>query len=479
MTAAICGPRCCSAQAACCAPRPAHQHVNSSIKYAAQLQQGQAAVWQQRRLAAAPSRSARLCCAAIGFDLPGAESNNKSAEKHAEELTRGAASLLLYSGVLKGKPAQAFLGVLQLLQKGNPLLLAQQYGELYRLLAADEYASWQDYLLDQIIKGSDSPLARAAAAGKPTAHLRAAAAADLDTLQQLAVAEKTLAGWVKDTVYGLTDQWLGAASSLALPQGSQPAPEAVHEALLAAEAPLPALLAPLSEAQRAGLRAELAGKWRWSEGIELLERYHASHGCGLISQHRVLTWTGKLQAQDVLKGVHELGCAERGGLVGSHHPAAAALHQGLAEFLRQDLGRACSPPHIALCGNAADRWLFASWALQYLRREVTEHSPELRDAAGGLRTLVLPAAQLGSLPDLAWSLSQHPRARFVVLANGLGGDGGSGGAVNGDTAAMLSGFDGFSWPPNALLVGGFPGAVPEQLAPVFRHTATIEDRFAA
>lgn len=127
------------------------------------------------------------------------------AEKHAEELTRGAASLLLYSGVLKGKPAQveggpgwprgpaggggasvtarealpllwlgpcpslpihiqpypcpcsfghhgaqAFLGVLQLLQKGNPLLLAQQYGELYRLLAADEYASWQDYLLDQV-----------------------------------------------------------------------------------------------------------------------------------------------------------------------------------------------------------------------------------------------------------------------------------------------------------------------------------------
>lgn len=173
---------------------------------------------------------------------------------------------------------------------------------------------------------------------------------------------------------------------------------------------------------------------------------------------------------------------------------------------------------------------------------MTGHSPELRDAAGGLRTLVLPAAQLGSLPDLAWSLSQHPRARFVVLANGLGGDGGSGGAVNGDTAAMLSGravpgvvagqgavhqlqrasmrgrltcrppaaaartpctlrarrsatllllpgtttvlrpaagFDGFSWPPNALLVGGFPGAVPEQLAPVFRHTATIEDRFAA
>ncbi len=44
---------------------------------------------------------------------------------------------------------QAFLGVLQLLQKGNPLSLVQQYGELYRLLAADGYASWLDYLLDQ------------------------------------------------------------------------------------------------------------------------------------------------------------------------------------------------------------------------------------------------------------------------------------------------------------------------------------------
>lgn len=35
---------------------------------------------------------------------------------------------------------------------------------------------------------------------------------------------------------------------------------------------------------------------------QLLVRYHAAHGCGLVSQHRVLTWAGKLQAQDVLKG---------------------------------------------------------------------------------------------------------------------------------------------------------------------------------
>lgn len=184
---------------------------------------------------------------AIGFDL-GAQTDNQSAEKAAEALTRGAASLLLYSSSLKSKQAQAFLGVLSLLQKGNPLLLIQQHGELCRLLAADGYTSWEDCLLDQvrhysyctaqrappamlsvrlltlltqshfdcpawlcpcctqIIKGSDNALARAAATGKPTAHLLAAAAHDLDVLQQLAVSEHTLALWVKETSYGVTEE---------------------------------------------------------------------------------------------------------------------------------------------------------------------------------------------------------------------------------------------------------------------------------
>lgn len=222
---------------------------------------------------------------------------------------------------------QAFLGVLQLLQKGNPLSLMQQYGELYRLLAADGYASWLDYLLDQasgatqsvcsqlvacsrtvlqlglaapsgceswlcpalrarvtlsvvfgpqptprsyrqVIKATDNPLARAAAAGKPTQHLHAAAAHDLDQLQQLAVTEKTLASWVKDTAFGLSGEWLDAATSLA-PAAPEQQPESVHKQLLAVAEPPPTLAAPLSTAQRAGLRAELASKWRWSEGVEV------------------------------------------------------------------------------------------------------------------------------------------------------------------------------------------------------------------
>lgn len=35
---------------------------------------------------------------------------------------------------------------------------------------------------------------------------------------------------------------------------------------------------------------------------QLLTRYYATHGCGLVSQHSVFVWSGKLQAQDVLKG---------------------------------------------------------------------------------------------------------------------------------------------------------------------------------
>lgn len=36
--------------------------------------------------------------------------------------------------------------------------------------------------------------------------------------------------------------------------------------------------------------------------MQLLCRYYATHGFGLVSQHSVLVWNGKLQAQDVLKG---------------------------------------------------------------------------------------------------------------------------------------------------------------------------------
>lgn len=117
------------------------------------------------------------------------------------------------------------------------------------------------------------------------------------------------------------------------------------------------------------------------------------------------------------------------------------------------------PPLLLFC--------FAAWALQRLEEQVPT---ELAAAAGGLRTLVVPSSQLGQgLADLAWSLSQHPRTRFAVVAT-------AGLEKSADAAAALSGFDGFSWPPNALLIAGFDSMPSADLALVFRHIATVEDR---
>jgi hypothetical protein len=197
-----------------------------------------------------------------------------------------------------------------------------------------------------------------------------------------------------------------------------------------------------------------------------------------VSQHSVFVWTGKLQAQDVLKGAYELQAAEESGLVAPHHSAAATLTAVLTDFLGQDVSHTCSPPHVAVCGNATDRWLHTAWALQRIGEQITDKE-HLAAAAAGLRTLVLPANQVGSLADLAWSLSQHPRTRFAVCINaGLDVNGSS--PVIADAAAMFSGYDGFSWPANALLIAGFSSAPSPDLAPVFGdRIARVEPRQAA
>jgi hypothetical protein len=44
--------------------------------------------------------------------------------------------------------------------------------------------------------------------------------------------------------------------------------------------------------------------------------------------------------------------------VGSHHHAASTLMTAFTDFLQQDLSQARSPPHVAVCGRASDRWLY-------------------------------------------------------------------------------------------------------------------------
>ena len=71
-------------------------------------------------------------------------------DKHADNLTRAASSLLLYQNVLKNRPAQAFLKLLLYLQKGRVQDILEAYGEFYSSLAAGNYLSWQDFLLEEV-----------------------------------------------------------------------------------------------------------------------------------------------------------------------------------------------------------------------------------------------------------------------------------------------------------------------------------------
>ena len=57
-------------------------------------------------------------------------------------------------------------------------------------------------------------------------------------------------------------------------------------------------------------------------------------------------------------GAHELQAAEESGLVAPSHPAATTLAAVLTDFLGQDVAHTCGPPHVAVCGNATDRWLY-------------------------------------------------------------------------------------------------------------------------
>lgn len=71
-------------------------------------------------------------------------------ERTAGELINSAASLLVYRAVMTTKPSQAFLRLLQYLQRGTAQQLLEAYGDLYNQLALAGHSSWMDYVLEQV-----------------------------------------------------------------------------------------------------------------------------------------------------------------------------------------------------------------------------------------------------------------------------------------------------------------------------------------
>ncbi len=107
-------------------------------------------------------------------------------DSSAKILQQQAASLLLYQSVLYDVPGQAFLALLQALQRERPTDCLYAYGAWFRALA-ERKQSWQNYLVSQILR-ADNPFTRQAQR-QPLSELPvsliAAAKHDLQVLQSL------------------------------------------------------------------------------------------------------------------------------------------------------------------------------------------------------------------------------------------------------------------------------------------------------
>lgn len=448
--------------------------------------------------------------ASIGFAL-GDEKSRPPPDSQCDSLYRSASSLLLLTPILKKQPAQSFLELLLLIQKGSPESIMQKYGEFYRHIVSLPTGdlTWSDFLLDQLLStsSSDSPFAKAAAKGENISHLLPAVAHDLDIIQKLAVPEHLLAEWVKDSMkYGasISNDWLAAAASttpLASSSSSSPPPPSSSSVVIKSSVipntsdSLPdAFLAPLTKEQRAALRADMAGRWRWSECAEELARYYATYGCGIVGGHRVLTWTGSsLQAQDVVQpSVHRLlgteGKISPSGTASSSSTSASSstqeassssslgggktlLLKSLSQFAEvspENRGYAVRPPHTLLIGTSIERWLAFSWASNSQAVIAHRTNTNINTSTNNtrqklvptLRTVLLPVNPIDTLPQLLWALHNQPRGRFIVYLASLegtfsGGDGDGGNSSKiAEFVQMVSGLDGYSWPVNVMLVAG-------------------------
>lgn len=337
----------------------------------------------------------------IGFDLGGA--NGRGTEKHADNLTKAASSLLLYQNVLSGKPAKAFLKLLLLLQRGRLQDILETYGDFYSSLAVASHLSWQDFLLEQILLGKQNAFAKAAARGElPRSSPRHKAAAyDLDILQKLAVAESTLVSWIEDVSSSIPDGWKEAALS------SGPSTTPQRDAVKTEELNLPGDLsapdfiqAPVSPAQRSAYRAWIGGKWRWSEALPELQYFYETHGFGVTSTDSGLKWVdGLLEMCDYDRTHMSLGI--KGASASIHSPENEGVPHEVLQHIENFAKGSEDQKGLVYMGHQTVN-------LGSLVKKVGQH---------GIRVLHLTSTDLTKLANVASALYLYPRVKFAVVCN--------------------------------------------------------------
>ncbi|KAG7669786.1 hypothetical protein Ndes2526B_g06138 [Nannochloris sp. 'desiccata'] len=337
------------------------------------------------------------------------------------------------------------MDVLLHLQKGSPNKVLEHYGELYKSISNEGFCSWEQYLLDQILRGADIPFSKAAARNEPTAHLLPSVRHDVSILKELSVSEATLAGWVRETVSSVSDDWMIAATALS---NINIADNYDTNGAVKFEIPNNSpthILAPLTKNQRTELRSRLSREQQAEAAAMLLQRYHAAHDYGILSMHRVLKWNlDRLQAQDVLEGVLISNNQSTDEKIekSEANVLAAAIDAGLLCLDLTNRKQGCEPILIEGCSRNA--YTLAMRVLNSLHNLV---SPENAIAAASVRVIILPHSQLATISELAWTMSQHPRMYFAVVCPGVPKE------ISHDVAATVAGGDGVSWPSNALFIG--------------------------
>lgn len=112
------------------------------------------------------------------------------------------------------------------------------------------------------------------------------------------------------------------------------------------------------------------------------------------------------------------------------HSALRSALERMAEELQTAPGASGPPHHWCIPTDALTRWQLLCCLLGMLGDAAAE------GRGPAFRAVLVPAAQLGSLAELAWALAQHPRARFLVILQSADALPPS---AAGDVAALLSG----------------------------------------
>ncbi|XP_024519571.1 uncharacterized protein LOC9630360 [Selaginella moellendorffii] len=349
-------------------------------------------------------------------------------ERVADGLLKDVAALLVYQEVFRSPPAQAFLKLLLVLRRrDDDIKILEAYGEFFRLMATGKHSSWQDFLLEGILKADGNPFAEAAASsgdssstygGRIPASLEAAATADLESLQRLSLNESTMISWVTELVSETKPQWRNAASSSldsrTVPKVDEKKTNNIVGFLVTDEEKEASvedkiLVSPSEEktiktesdfviSERQQWQKKISGLWNWSEAVHLLKDYHAENGFGRVALSQVLKLRGGKLVPDFryLKPVSE-----------PHLTVWSRQQAALRENIHRHVSQG-SAHHVFVHGPSGSG---KSWLVKATLSKLSE------DAR--FRVVLLPSSEFKQLATILEEMRKNSHIRFVLLVEDL------------------------------------------------------------